>query len=131
MSASLRISDIRVCHSAITAGRKTVHDILVGGQSRRSRVGSPRRREIGVGGHPATQTSTGTTVAAPPRQTGLPANIKTRPVASSELYGYHLLPGGVGEPGVPPIASALINAICVATGKRLRSLPIGQQSLKA
>ena len=35
MSASLRISDIRVYHSAITAGRKTVHDILVGGQSRR------------------------------------------------------------------------------------------------
>jgi Helix-turn-helix domain/Resolvase, N terminal domain len=54
VSASLRVSDIRVYHSAIIAGRKTVHDILVGGQSRRSRVSSPRRREIGVGGHPAT-----------------------------------------------------------------------------
>jgi isoquinoline 1-oxidoreductase beta subunit len=32
---------------------------------------------------------------------------------------------------VPPIAPALINAIYVATGKRVRSLPIGQQSLKA
>jgi isoquinoline 1-oxidoreductase subunit beta len=46
-------------------------------------------------------------------------------------HGYDLLPGGVGEPGVPPIAPALINAIYVATGKRIRTLPIGQQSLKA
>ena len=46
------------------------------------------------------------------------------PSIQVELVESNELPAGVGEPGVPPIAPALANAIYAASGKRIRNLPI-------
>ncbi|HSW14752.1 MAG TPA: molybdopterin cofactor-binding domain-containing protein, partial [Solimonas sp.] len=46
------------------------------------------------------------------------------PVVETHIVPSTERPGGVGEPGTPPIAPAVANAIAALTGQRLRSLPL-------
>jgi isoquinoline 1-oxidoreductase beta subunit len=46
------------------------------------------------------------------------------PVISTEIIASDAHPEGVGEPGTPPIAPAVANALFALTGQRLRSLPL-------
>ena len=46
------------------------------------------------------------------------------PVVETEIIASTAWPEGVGEPMVPPVAAAVANAVFVATGQRLRSLPL-------
>lgn len=56
----------------------------------------------------------------------------TRMRAAPRVVDVHIvesegLPGGIGEPGVPPAGAAVANAIFSATGVRVRTLPVGRQ----
>jgi isoquinoline 1-oxidoreductase beta subunit len=59
-----------------------------------------------------------------------PLRISDMPKVEVHIVPSTESPTGVGEPGVPPVAPAVSNAIFAATGKRLRSLPFDFDSLK-
>ncbi|EIF32884.1 aerobic-type carbon monoxide dehydrogenase, large subunit CoxL/CutL-like protein [Burkholderia sp. Ch1-1] len=46
------------------------------------------------------------------------------PVIDTDIMPSQMHPQGVGEPGVPPVAPAVANAVFALTGQRLRSLPL-------
>jgi len=52
-----------------------------------------------------------------------PTRMREMPKVEVHIVQSSERPSGIGEPGVPPIAPAIGNAIFAATGKRLRSLP--------
>ena len=51
-------------------------------------------------------------------------SLRETPVIETHILPSTLPPTGVGEPGTPPVAPALANAIFVLTGQRLRELPL-------
>ena len=60
-----------------------------------------------------------------------PVRIHEMPKVEVHIVPSAEKPTGIGEPGVPPLAPAVANAIAAATGKRVRSLPIDTAQLKA
>jgi isoquinoline 1-oxidoreductase beta subunit len=58
-----------------------------------------------------------------------PTRIREMPQVEVHIMKSEEPPSGIGEPGVPPLAPAIGNAIFAATGKRLRSLPFDLKAL--
>jgi isoquinoline 1-oxidoreductase beta subunit len=58
-----------------------------------------------------------------------PTRIREMPKVEVYIMQSTAAPSGIGEPGVPPLAPAIGNAIFAATGKRLRSLPFDLKAL--
>ena len=52
--------------------------------------------------------------------------IKQTPRILTHLVESDAAPAGVGEPGVPPVAPSVTNAIFAATGERIRDLPLSR-----
>ena len=58
-----------------------------------------------------------------------PIRINEAPPIEVHLVSSKEDPGGMGEPGLPPIAPAVANAIFAASGQRLRKLPLQLKSV--
>jgi len=57
---------------------------------------------------------------------GYPAlRLAEAPAVETYIMPSDAPPSGVGEPGLPPIAPAVANALAVLTGQRARKLPLG------
>jgi isoquinoline 1-oxidoreductase beta subunit len=58
-----------------------------------------------------------------------PLRLSEMPQVEVHIVESHEHPTGIGEPGVPPIAPAVANAVFALTGKRLRRMPFDQEKL--
>ena len=101
---------------------------------RRGHRGQPRHRRAADGERRRVRPVGG---AVRPRWTSSPASCSRRnfpnypiltmaqtPRIETHLVASTRAPGGVGEPGTPPVAPAVANALFVLTGRRLRELPL-------
>lgn len=59
-----------------------------------------------------------------------PIRINEMPKVEVHIVRSGEKPSGMGEPAVPPLAPAVVNAIAAATGQRIRDLPISTERLK-
>lgn len=58
-----------------------------------------------------------------------PLRLSEMPQVEVHIVESNEHPSGIGEPGTPPIAPAVANAVFALTGKRLRSMPFDQVTL--
>ena len=92
---------------------------------RRSRADGRRHRLRPVGGAARRDHAQGRRASSSPTSTTTRSlRINEMPAVEVHIVPSTAKPTGVGEPGMPPIAPAVANALAAATGKRVRTLPM-------